>query len=61
MVSICFGCRPLCNIILSEIVVGVISAGILTDETFGWREVVGSTMIVVGGVLAVVLAPKEEK
>ena len=34
---------------------------ILTDETFGWREVVGSTMIVVGGVLAVVLAPKEEK
>ena len=35
--------------------------GILTDETFGWREVVGSTMIVVGGVLAVVLATKEEK
>ena len=52
----------LCAILyLSEIVVGVISAGILTDETFGWREVVGSTMIVVGGVLAVVLAPKEEK
>ena len=52
----------LCAILyLSEIVVGVISAGILADETFGWREVVGSTMIVVGGVLAVVLAPKEEK
>ena len=52
----------LCAILyLSEVVVGVISAGILTDETFGWREVVGSTMIVLGGVLAVVLAPKDEK
>jgi drug/metabolite transporter (DMT)-like permease len=52
----------LCAILyLSEVVVGVISAGILTDETFGWREVVGSAMIVLGGVLAVVLAPKDEK
>ena len=52
----------LCAILyLSEVVVGVISAGILTDETFGWREVAGSTMIVLGGILAVVLAPKDEK
>ena len=50
----------LCAILyLSEIVVGVVSAGILTDEPFGWREIVGSSMIVLGGVLAVVLAPKE--
>ena len=50
----------LCSILfLSEIVVGVISASILTDEPFGWREIVGSSLIVIGGVLAVVLAPKE--
>ena len=49
----------LCSILfLSEIIVGVISSSILTDEPFGWREIVGSSMIVVGGVLAVVLAPK---
>ena len=51
-----------CSILfLSEIIVGVISSSILTDEPFGWREIVGSCIIVVGGVLAVVLAPKEEK
>ena len=61
MVTLSFRSRSLRYIILSEVVVGVISAGILTDETFGWREVVGSTMIVLGGVLAVVLAPKDEK
>ena len=52
----------LCSILfLSEIIVGVISSSILTDEPFGWREILGSSMIVIGGVLAVVLAPKEEK
>ena len=52
----------LCSILfLSEIIVGVISSSILTDEPFGWREIVGSFLIVVGGILAVVLAPKEEK
>ena len=50
----------LCSILfLSEIIVGVISSSILTNEPFGWREIVGSTMIVVGGILAVVLAPKK--
>ena len=39
---------------------GVISSGILTNEPFGWREIVGSSLIVLGGILAVVLAPKEE-
>ena len=51
----------LCSILfLAEIVVGVISSGILTNEPFGWREIVGSLLIVLGGILAVVLAPKEE-
>ena len=50
----------LCSILfLSEIVVGVISSSILTDEPFGWREILGSSMIVFGGILAVVLAPKK--
>ena len=49
----------LCSILfLTEIVVGVISSSILTNEPFGWREIVGSSMIVIGGILAVVLAPK---
>ena len=48
----------LCSILfLSEIVVGVTSSSILTDEPFGWREIIGSLMIVLGGILAVVLAP----
>ena len=46
---------------LTEIVVGVVSSSILTDEPFGWREIVGSSMIILGGILAVVLAPKEEE
>ena len=51
----------LCSILfLSEIIVGVISSSILTNEPFGWREIVGSSMIVLGGILAVVLAPKNE-
>ena len=51
----------LCSILfLSEIVVGVISSSILTDEPFGWREIVGSSMIVIGGILAVVLVPNEQ-
>ena len=52
----------LCSILfLSEIVVGVISSSILTNEPFGWREIAGSSMIVVGGILAVVLAPNDKQ
>ena len=51
----------LCSILfLSEIVVGVITSSILTDEPFGWREITGSSLIVIGGVLAVVLAPNKK-
>tara|TARA_Y100000590_G_scaffold52409_1_gene54983 strand:+ start:1213 stop:2109 length:897 start_codon:yes stop_codon:yes gene_type:complete len=49
----------LCSILfLSEIVVGVISSSILTNEPFGWREIFGSSLIVIGGILAVILTPK---
>ena len=52
----------LCSILfLSEIVVGVISSSMLTNEPFGWREITGSSMIVVGGILAVVLAPNDKQ
>ena len=51
----------LCSILfLSEIIVGVISSGILTDEPFGWREIIGSSIIVIGGILAVVLVPTKK-
>ena len=48
----------LCSILfLSEIIVGVISSSILTNEPFGWREILGSSLIVIGGILAVILTP----
>ena len=51
----------LCSILfLSEIVVGVITSSILTNEPFGWHEITGSSLIVIGGVLAVVLAPNKK-
>ena len=51
----------LCSILfLSEIIVGVISSSILTDEPFGWRQITGCSLIVIGGVVAVVLSPKED-
>ena len=51
----------ICSILfLSEILVGVISSSILTDEPFGWRQILGSSLIIFGGILAVVLSPKED-
>ncbi len=51
----------LCSILfLSEIIVGVISSSILTDEPFGLLEIIGSSMMVIGGVLAVVLVPNKK-
>ena len=44
---------------LSEVLVGVASSSILTDEPFGWRQILGSSLIIIGGVLAVVLSPKK--
>ena len=47
-------------LILSELVIGVISAALLTDETFGWPQAVGTSLILVAGVLEVITgkAPK---
>ena len=45
-------------IILIEIVVGSASAAVLTDESFGWREIVGSMLIITAGLTEIVLAPK---
>ena len=50
----------ICSILfLSEIIVGAVSSSILTDEPFGWRQIVGCSLIITGGVVAVVLSPKE--
>lgn len=45
---------------LSEVLVGTVSSSILTDEPFGWRQIVGSSLIIIGGILAVLLSPKEK-
>ena len=43
-------------IILFEIVVGTFSAAILTDELFGWREILGSSFIILAGLTEIILA-----
>ena len=41
----------ICSILfLSEIIVGAISSSILTDEPFGWRQITGCSLIVIGGI-----------
>ena len=45
-------------IVLIEIVVGSASAAVLTDESFGWREIVGSMLIITAGLAEIILAPK---
>ena len=43
-------------IILFEIVVGTFSAAILTDEVFGWREILGSSFIILAGLTEIIFA-----
>ena len=43
-------------IILFEIVVGTFSAAILTEELFGWREVLGSSFIILAGLTEITFA-----
>jgi drug/metabolite transporter (DMT)-like permease len=38
-------------LILSEIVIGLVSAALWADEGFGWRETVGGAMILVAGLV----------
>ena len=48
-------------LILSELVVGVISAALLTDETFGWPQAVGATLIVFAGIIEVAMSSRSNK
>ncbi len=43
-------------LILSELVVGAISAALFADEPFGWREAVGCSLIVLAGLVEVFLS-----
>ena len=38
-------------LILSEIVVGLVSAALWAGEPFGWREALGGTMVIIAGLL----------
>ncbi|MBT5435707.1 MAG: hypothetical protein HOK83_18840, partial [Rhodospirillaceae bacterium] len=40
-------------LILAEIVTGAISAALLTDESFGWREAIGCTLILLAGAIEI--------
>jgi len=42
-------------LILSELVVGVVSAALLTDELFGWRQATGAALILLAGIVEVSL------
>ncbi len=48
-------------IILFEIVVGSISAALLTEELFGWREGVGCAMIILAGLSEIVFASQPKQ
>lgn len=43
-------------LMLAEVVVGVVTAAMLTDEPFGWREATGATFIVLAGIVEVALS-----
>lgn len=48
-------------LILSELIFGTISAAIWADEPFGWREVVGSSLILSAGLLEVFMAARDKE
>ena len=48
-------------IILFEIVVGSISAALLTQELFGWREGVGCAMIIMAGLSEILFASQNQQ
>lgn len=47
-------------LLLAELVVGVISAALLTDETFDWPEAAGATLILLAGIVEVTLTRPPE-
>jgi drug/metabolite transporter (DMT)-like permease len=48
-------------LLMVEVIVGVVSAAILTDEQFGVREFVGTVLIVSAGVVEVLRQQKIDK
>ena len=48
-------------IILFEIVVGTFSAAVLTDELIGWREILGSSLIIFAGLTEIIFASRTEE
>ncbi|MEO0371466.1 MAG: DMT family transporter [Pseudomonadota bacterium] len=48
-------------LILAELIFGAISAAVWADEPFGWRESLGSLMILGAGVIEVLLAAGEKR
>ena len=46
-------------LILAELVFGTVSAAFWADEAFGWREILGSVLILTAGFIEVMLAQKE--
>jgi len=47
-------------LILTELVFGTISAALWANEPFGWREILGASLILGGGIVEVLLAPTSE-
>jgi drug/metabolite transporter (DMT)-like permease len=47
-------------LLMADVVAGVASAAILTDETFGYREIVGTVLIVSAGIVEVARQQKIE-
>lgn len=45
-------------LILSEVVFGTVSAALWANEVFGVRELLGSVLILLAGLIEVVLAPR---
>jgi drug/metabolite transporter (DMT)-like permease len=47
-------------LILSEIIIGIVSASLFANEPFGWREGVGGSLIFLAGLAEIVLTPKNQ-
>ena len=45
-------------LVLSEIIFGTISAALISDEQFGWREGVGGSLMLIAGLSEIILSKK---
>jgi drug/metabolite transporter (DMT)-like permease len=48
-------------LLMVEVIVGVVSAAILTDEQFGMRELAGTVLIISAGVVEVLRQQRIDK